>query len=1259
MKKLIKKYQYPAGNLSASAIDDKSKIRAYPWNPAMANIPGWEEFTFAAFPPNSSAVPEDAVTVEAARPSETLQWRYQEVANTEFPGKTIDQLTPEEFNQVRFKVDSQFLSDGSPRPDAGAVQSVHPFFDIYTTLSGVGAIGKALASGIKSVGAKQFFTNGIKTTAKNVGEDFRLGARMMGQVPKEAVGKEAWRIGTYNLGKDMLGFELIDNAPKYVGYDTRLTQAAGNKVADLTGNESLGNAAGFVSGFFIPGRAAGNALETFGKATNYAADQMTTMGIKAPAIDETINKLWGKGKGQYYKAKKKYQYFQDTRDFLRMKTLPDDALNQIDKKLSLYTAERAARDAANQGVLTSGSDEAVAQALKSLRSSMTPYLRNPDRTIKFLERISGDNYAEELSSILRDIRDEIPTVTSLKGPQISSHKYPIEWVHPITGKFIPFGLESATTYQQFNILKEFGSKLKLMSAQQRDKTHPLFITPEAQKEVNDYVNTIEGLLQGFGKVGGSTRLVGKIGYQHFPQGLEIVTTEDRVSELLNTMGQTYQDPSRPSNLKLEINKLWTKAPKGRVQIKVIGSAPDGRATGEVARQLYSILDPDGYAKWARSLMVDDVKKVSDLNTAPLPVKAEDLFQAQNKPWTINGKPTKFSTMDASVIADNITSLNPKHQQRSIDLLYSDDPELHSLMQDLITRKTKAQTNGAFKNSRELFPNVDLSNVEGNKEFLNLIGLPEDLATDPMKMRTVLDKWLMEETAARQLITPDASMFEPLIQHNLLDLSPETLTALRNEGRVPLEALSSALTQNYGSKFHNAYSGPGLNFASPNTSAFNNVAGVDIVAATPYILKPNPEIKTLGDVAHQYSLFNFASRPSLLPEQVEKVKLIEEAMPIDHIRTINDKMDPIQTVRGVSQDLANLNSEYGYGTPEYDTGVRLPGQGSTLLSRKAADQVSAVNEKVSQILGKDFIETAGYHVNSTPREYTRKGAMSNKGSYKGLIAKRNLKDYGVFPMSDIETSGSLYRYTKPLTQSTESLHTYPLVQTQLDRVSEGPVITSGDLETMRRSGINPDEPSTKHALAHYRRLITSFRDSAQAIEQLKRQRSRSVPLQDQYFTRIQDNVNHISQLNSKAKPVVQWIPAVGLPTAAFSIAGVQLPKARVNKRSDYPYREFKTEEEQKEYFKEARKATRNQAYFVNGKPMTADQIAPDMKQDPRIQSLQKEIDALVKQYPTLKNPRTDKSIPKTIRKQYEDLYGQLYDLEDMILQERIKKLSKQK
>lgn len=189
------------------------------------------------------------------------------------------------------------------------------------------------------------------------------------------------------------------------------------------------------------------------------------------------------------------------------------------------------------------------------------------------------------------------------------------------------------------------------------------------------------------------------------------------------------------------------------EINVIQEDANGRATGKIAHQIYRTLFPDEYSKMA----YDHSMKPGNVITEdlPLPMSAEELFQALKNPDNMeNHLLNDMLGMNTFRRADKV-----KGSKRIFQALFNTADGVPEKISKAMNTWGRSNLGSNFKSAVELYPNLNLSNVAANKDFvMRVYGVSEEaanaVAQNPKVMANLINYYNWSYSTGTRLVGSD-------------------------------------------------------------------------------------------------------------------------------------------------------------------------------------------------------------------------------------------------------------------------------------------------------------------------------------------------------------------------------------------------------------------------------------------------------------------------------------------------------------------------
>lgn len=288
--------------------------------------------------------------------------------------------------------------------------------------------------------------------------------------------------------------------------------------------------------------------------------------------------------------------------------------------------------------------------------------------------------------------------------------------------------------------------------------------PEVQQGITNYVNQLNTVLGEDGTVAGSLvhykngilkGTSSNSGTIIGPADTEIYTTEDRLPSLMQKLQFTERALNSIGGRKGTSPFTFRNNDSAHrgvdTEINVIGSDKDGFATGKLAHQIYRAIYPEQYSQMLYDAAMKGVQ-VSPSKMS-LPITPENLLQFIRKDPELMQKHLLTDLVGQEIFTK---SNNLKANKRLFTMLFDEDPEVAKQLNSAIKTMGTYNMGSQFKLGSELYPNLDLTNIEANKNFLMRgFNLPEAtaerLASNPNVMKNAVDQYNFAYTTGVRLV----------------------------------------------------------------------------------------------------------------------------------------------------------------------------------------------------------------------------------------------------------------------------------------------------------------------------------------------------------------------------------------------------------------------------------------------------------------------------------------------------------------------------
>jgi hypothetical protein len=300
--------------------------------------------------------------------------------------------------------------------------------------------------------------------------------------------------------------------------------------------------------------------------------------------------------------------------------------------------------------------------------------------------------------------------------------------------------------------------------------HNIPLQASQNSDFSGYVNQIQETMGNSGVVGGSSVLYSKGYISGVPNDLEVITTKSRKADLIKKLEfDTAHAKQKPMALSSTSKKAGGK---GNVDIQTIDEDSEGFAVGKLAHELYRILHPEEHAKYLSATTLkhfDDPKKASSYLRLP---KSEGGYYTANElldEFNKNGSITKKTLVDALSVGKIGLDYEGTKLMRPIGILSNTDPALQGEILDAIHTIGKFNLGEDFKTVKQLYPNIDYSDIRRNEEFLEELGFDKRLASNPQAMENITEYYHLQlSSSTRVFHSPQSSEDDVKFAHATKD-----------------------------------------------------------------------------------------------------------------------------------------------------------------------------------------------------------------------------------------------------------------------------------------------------------------------------------------------------------------------------------------------------------------------------------------------------------------------------------------------------------
>ena len=307
---------------------------------------------------------------------------------------------------------------------------------------------------------------------------------------------------------------------------------------------------------------------------------------------------------------------------------------------------------------------------------------------------------------------------------------------------------------------------------------------------------INSLMQGDGVITGSPTLYEDI--PGIPNDTDIITTEARANNVIKKLGLKQTG---------SINALGDKKYSFSNNSELYGTDPidldiihetNGHASGKLAEEIYSIIDPVAYADMRND---NTFFYLTNKPLKQIPYSAEDLYSKIQKNPELIQELNMMNTFRSGKI---------KHNNR-IATFISVDPVKS---RNIIIKLGKSIFGKNYKGVKELMPKMNFDNIDENRKFLESLNMPTDWSNDPQKVSAVLEKYVLEKTTATRGVS-NARTFREALDYAV---SPSAMQSASGPGRNSVEGSKRGGGRDFAGTMLTALQFPiskkQLDFASP-------------------------------------------------------------------------------------------------------------------------------------------------------------------------------------------------------------------------------------------------------------------------------------------------------------------------------------------------------------------------------------------------------------------------------------------------------------
>lgn len=250
----------------------------------------------------------------------------------------------------------------------------------------------------------------------------------------------------------------------------------------------------------------------------------------------------------------------------------------------------------------------------------------------------------------------------------------------------------------------------------------------------------DGVVAGSGNLYSAGILSGK------PADMEIITTENKLPELTAKLNF-----KQTGSNEFDVRGISPKAhSKGETDIQVIEEGPLGDAQGKLAWEMFRTMHPEEcHAQAQASIDVGTTyTNMGIINPATGSTYSADelLNEFIEGNWTLQN-----TVNDALSIMKDLRQQSKLKHNRPIALLTNESEDVQNIVSKSIDTIGKSQLGSAYTSGSSYFPNIDFGDVEGNKAFLEYLGLNDKFADNPRIMQNLFDYWYLQQSTQKRVV----------------------------------------------------------------------------------------------------------------------------------------------------------------------------------------------------------------------------------------------------------------------------------------------------------------------------------------------------------------------------------------------------------------------------------------------------------------------------------------------------------------------------
>lgn len=450
-------------------------------------------------------------------------------------------------------------------------------------------------------------------------------------------------------------------------------------------------------------------------------------------------------------------------------------------------------------------------------------------------------------------------------------------------------------------------------------------TRESAQVLSEYRKYMQDKLKDRGVVTGSNVLYSEGAASGVPGDTEILTIDEfeddvkRAIQFSHDLGST--DLVHEGHSPIALAKEGQS--KGKVDVQRIAQNDAGNATGRIAWQMFRTMHPE---ECARAAELSAHSKTHYTNT-------EIINPNTGRPYTPKELLNEFINGDyvLQYEVDNALGLLKHYdagtkilkETRPLAILTSKSPSVKAAVARSIDNMGRSQVGEQYIKGSEIYQNLDFSNIEDNKAFLDRLGLGSlGLENDEEAVRNIFDYWYMQHSCQKR--------------------------SVQNLGNASVDAVKGWVLNSNFARNGGTFSGAGRNTlsASKETMAFGSYP---YMGASQTHLTTKPEnIKSLADITKQVDRLQMDSKVDV--GQAKSAILQLESFLFSSDATLTKGVNQLQSDLYAADNVNDVsNAIVKFSTGAFNKGI----------SERTIEEVI---ETVSDALDMPFITSSGYQTN---------------------------------------------------------------------------------------------------------------------------------------------------------------------------------------------------------------------------------------------------------------------------------------------------------